>query len=279
MPTLEELADFWRQTREELSIVPMNAKAEPVASKTSYLVERVSFQSWGDEPIEASLGRPITAAREKKLPAIVTPPGYGGWEFGTDLSESLRGCLILQVYPRHQGRSKSVDDGVDHLSRGLPDRDSFNYRGIFMDIVRGIDYLATRPEVDVDRIALMGTSQGGGIVLATAAINPRVRAVVAHVPYFCDVANNSAFAKHPLREAANAAMFQWFDPVALAPLIKAPTLISSGGADKVCPPETIRAVYDRLPGVKALYHDPEMTHTTSTDFHLMSWQWMQRYLF
>jgi cephalosporin-C deacetylase len=148
-----------------------------------------------------------------------------------------------------------------------------------MDIIRGIDYLCTRPDVDVNRIGLMGTSQGGGIVLAAGALDPRVRAVVAHVPYFCDVRNNASFRACELgQDPVFLDIFDAFDPVHLAPRLRAPTLISSGGRDKMCPPETIRAVFDRLPGIKSLAHYPDLTHTSCGDFYAMSWEWMERWL-
>jgi len=72
--------------------------------------------------------------------------------------------------------------------------------------------------------------------------------------------------------------FDYFDPVNLAPWLRAPTLISSGGKDITCPPEAIRAVFDKIPGIKTLFHDPNLTHTSSSDFYEMSWEWMKRYL-
>jgi uncharacterized protein len=47
------------------------------------------------------------------------------------------------------------------------------------DTIAAIGFLATRPEVDSDRIALVGWGLGGGIVIAAAAADPRARAVVA----------------------------------------------------------------------------------------------------
>jgi dienelactone hydrolase len=45
-----------------------------------------------------------------------------------------------------------------------------------------VSYLRTLPGIDRDRIAIWGTSYGGGIVLAAAALDRRVRCVVAQVP-------------------------------------------------------------------------------------------------
>ncbi len=43
-----------------------------------------------------------------------------------------------------------------------------------------VDYLMTRPEVDKDRIALMGTSLGGYYAARAAAFEPRVKALIIH---------------------------------------------------------------------------------------------------
>ncbi len=47
------------------------------------------------------------------------------------------------------------------------------------DIVAAIDYLVGRPDVDADRIALVGASMGGEQAITAAAKDPRVAAVVS----------------------------------------------------------------------------------------------------
>jgi dienelactone hydrolase len=42
-----------------------------------------------------------------------------------------------------------------------------------------LDYLSTRPEVDQDRIALMGISMGGVLAPRAAALEPRIKALIA----------------------------------------------------------------------------------------------------
>jgi dienelactone hydrolase len=46
------------------------------------------------------------------------------------------------------------------------------------DVMRSIDYLATRPEVDLSRVATLGASGGGTTSLLTAAVDRRVKAAV-----------------------------------------------------------------------------------------------------
>lgn len=46
------------------------------------------------------------------------------------------------------------------------------------DAMRALDYLATRPEIDVNRLGVMGISGGGTTTFFTAAIDSRVKAAV-----------------------------------------------------------------------------------------------------
>lgn len=50
------------------------------------------------------------------------------------------------------------------------------------DFSNAISYLQTRPDVDPNRIGIWGKSMGGAVVIYTAAVDQRVKAVVAHVP-------------------------------------------------------------------------------------------------
>ncbi|KAL6879359.1 alpha/beta-hydrolase [Trichoderma novae-zelandiae] len=51
------------------------------------------------------------------------------------------------------------------------------------DYVDAFDYTASLPEVDPERIALWGVSLSGGVAISTAAIDRRVKAIVAVMPF------------------------------------------------------------------------------------------------
>jgi len=52
-----------------------------------------------------------------------------------------------------------------------------------LDARTAISWLATRPEVDAERLGLWGSSFSGGEAICVAAVDRRVRAVVANVPF------------------------------------------------------------------------------------------------
>lgn len=133
----------------------------------------------------------------------------------------------------------------------------------------------------------MGTSQGGGIVLAVGALDSRVKTVAAHVPFLCDMRRaaqipaalvKSVLEQHGALSSRTLRTLDCVDPANLMGALRAPTLLSAGGKDAVCPPETIRSVFDRLPGIRSLVEYPALPHTSSGDFYRMCWYWMDRHL-
>lgn len=278
-----QIDSFWADTLARSARQPLDAKVERVTARCAFEKYRISYRGFDGISLRAYLGRPILDAG-KRLPVIVTAPGYSGYEFGCELSECQKGYLILQVYPRGQGESQELWRVPDHcyeawVNLGKHNPEGFYYQGGYTDLIRGLDYLLTREDADPNRVGYVGTSQAGGMVLAAAALDPRAKAVVAHVPYLCDMRHNVAIGASELgKDEKFLETFDYFDPINLAPNLRSAALISSGGKDKTCPPHTIRAVYDRIAGIKSLVHYPDLIHTSSIDFYEQSWQWLERYV-
>jgi len=57
---------------------------------------------------------------------------------------------------------------------GIESHETFSWRWIYASLVRAMDFLASRPEVDAQRIAVSGSSQGGGLAIVLAGLDPRV---------------------------------------------------------------------------------------------------------
>ncbi len=284
--SIDEVHAFWQQTLARLAAEPMEAKVEDMHEALPYKKYRVTLRGLDGVHFRAWLALPVQGdGKAPLLPAIVSPPGYGGWQQSIMLSECMRGYAVLQVFPRSQGDSAELwkIDGPDKITWHLAKPEGAYYQGAYADVIRGIDFLMTQPEVDHDRIALMGTSQAGGIALAVGAIDPRVKTVVAHLPFLCDMRAAAQIPTSLIKQRLEAAganneaslrTLAFFDPLTLAPDLKVPTLISAGGKDVNCPEVTIRAVFDRLPGRKGLMYYPELPHTSSAAFYALSWPWL-----
>jgi cephalosporin-C deacetylase len=283
----EQLSAFWTRTLEQTRRTPLQAEVEQVRERIGYHKFRITFKSLDEVPVRAYLGLPADIAPAgqpaRRWPLVLTVPGYGGWEFYTPLAECQRGAAILQVYPRGMGESSKlwqVDDGaycawVNHRPESP---ESFYYQGAFTDMVRAIDVVLERPDIDAERVCVMGCSGGGQLALGLGAIDSRIKAVVSSLPALCDYRHNAALAPNP--EASNPVFlntWDYFEPVKLAPLIKAPTLLLSGGQDLTCLAETIQTVFDNLQTIKGLVHIPTLGHGASAEFYGMAWDWVSRY--
>src|SRR5437899_4820392 len=119
--------------------------------------------------------------------------------------------------------------------------------------------MASRPSIRRDPSAIAGTSQAAGISLAVASLDTRLKAVVALLPFLSDMRGaariEGSLVKKLLDQAgfndeAHLRILDYFDPLQLVSTLRAPALASSGGHDTTCPAETIRAVFDRIPGVQ-----------------------------
>jgi cephalosporin-C deacetylase len=286
----QDIAAFWRNTLSRLASEPLEATVEDTREPLPYKKYRIEYRSLGGIRVRAWLAVPVRGGeRARTLPAVITAPGYGGSQQGVMLDECQRGYAILQVYPRSQGPSADLwkVDGPEKLTWNLQQPDGAYYQGAYADVIRGVDYLVSRADIDKDRIAIAGTSQGGGIALVVASLDPRIQAVVAHVPFLCDMRRASRLPGSLVKKLLDTAgmndeqhlrVLDYFDPLQLVPALKASALVSSGGRDEVCPAETIRSVFDRIPGVKSLFHDPELTHTSSERFYKLMWGWLDSFV-
>jgi cephalosporin-C deacetylase len=127
--------------------------------------------------------------------------------------------------------------------------------------------------VDVKRIGAAGSSQGGGLSLAVAALDPRVAAVSADFPFLCDFRTSLPIALSPFRDihdlmqrepgrrAAVGRTVPYFDLYYLAPRIKAPVKVQVGLRDRTCPAEGVRNVFERISGPKSLEEWPQADHS------------------
>jgi uncharacterized protein len=97
---------------------------------------------------------------------------YRGWgESGGFVS------LAEKIYSDDRLRRHVVEDVQVRIRRGR-----IHPTQQMTDIKMAIAYLQGEPGVDRDRIGLWGTGEAGGYVVSIAAIDPRVRAGVAHAP-------------------------------------------------------------------------------------------------
>ncbi|WP_437206890.1 acetylxylan esterase [Planctomicrobium sp. SH664] len=286
----DDVQRFWQQTREQLDEVPADPQVEALQEPVPFRVWRITLRGLNQVRFRCLLALPVHGeGPAPRWPIIISSPGYGGKQQAVMLSECQRGYAVLQVFPRGQGESGVLSEwSGDKLTAKLDQPAGAYYQGAFADLMRAIDYVCTRDDLDSSRLALVGTSQGGGLSLAVASLDHRVTAVVAHVPFLCAMPLaaeiqgslvNRLLTKANRNDAAALATLRYFDPLLLCGWLRAPVLMSSGGKDTLCPSATIEAVARQIPeGQRILKHYSELTHTSCVDFYQETWRWLDSQL-
>ncbi len=242
---------------------------------TTVEVFDVTFPGWAGEPVRAWLRLPAPALRTGPLPAVVEFVGYGGGRGDAvdNLFWASSGFAHLQMDTRGQGSTWSRGDTPDSgvwgpqvpgvMTRGITAPETYYYRRLFTDAARAVEAARTLPAIDPARVAVVGTSQGGGSALAAAALVPDVAAVGVRVPFLCDFPRALTITDaYPFREVVDylathreqadevAEVLSYFDGVNFARRATAPARFSVALMDVTVPPSTVFAAYNVYRGPK-----------------------------
>ena len=276
-PEPRDFMEFWQETLAESRRLPLDAKFEPVDAGLPVVdVFDVTYAGFGGHPIKGWFMRP--AGVTGGLTPVVKFIGYnGGRGFPHEhLLWPASGRAVLVMDTRGQGSGWSqgaTDDPVGSqpaqsgfMTRGIVDRRQYFYRRVFTDAVRAVETIATRGEVDADRLVVTGGSQGGGITLAVAGLlGKRLRAAMPDVPFLCNFPRGVGIAvRDPYgeiarflsvhREKKDAAFrtLSYFDGVNFARHASAPAIFSVALMDDICPPSTVYSAYNAYAGDKTI---------------------------
>ena len=256
-----DFEEFWKKTRQELDATPGDYKVVEDASlsNANKKVYRVEMTSLGGERIKATFSVPNTKGPH---PALVTNLGYSqGEEYGTVDPNNMPGYCELVVSVRGQGLNIKDTKYGDWITYGLKSKEDYYYRGAYMDVVRAVDFLCTRPEVDTENIFAGGLSQGGALTMAIAALDRRIKAAAPCVPFLSDFPDYFRIVTWP-RSSFELVMQQdksltwdgiyevlsYFDIKNLARFIHCPLMMGVGLQDGICPPHTNFAGFNNIPG-------------------------------
>ena len=265
----DDFDDFWSSTLAEAREHPLDAQFVPFDAGLSLVeVFDVRFSGFGGHPIRAWFIKPRGMTTAEKG-AVVKFHGYnGGRGFPHEhLLWPATGRPVLVMDTRGQGAGWARGDTADpigsdpaiagHMTRGIVDPNSYFYRRVFTDGARAIEAIRSRAEIDPARIAVVGGSQGGGISLAVAGLDPTVRAAMPDVPFLSDfpraigVASRDPYleisrylAQHRDRVQRALDTLRYFDTVSFGPRARAHALFSVALMDTICPPSTVYGAYN-----------------------------------
>ena len=290
LPAPSDFDEFWATQKEILAADPIKPVFKPVDSGDAS-IEAFDVQIGCPAPgnnVCGYLARPKGAAA-KSLPAILYPHSAGVRD--SDLKHAVRGAKLDAIafdfnahgLPNGMGAAFYANQYPNgpfkgYSARGMEDRERMYFRGMYMRLLRALDFLTTLPEWDGKVLIVEGSSQGGGQALVAAGLDPRVTLCLASVPAMCNhtglVANQAPgwpkmlkFDSNGNIDATAKDVVRYFDAMNFAARIKCPTTVSVGFIDKVCPPTSVLAAYNNIPdGVKKqIVMRPAMGHTFPKD--------------
>jgi dienelactone hydrolase len=175
--------------------VPLEAKeqrAEGGKNTCDYLNCSFASEKKADGTVErvpVLIVRPAGSAG-KKLPAVIVLHGTGGSkENQRGFMEELarRGIIGVAIDARYHGARSGGAKGATAYNEaiirawrtkpGEPQEHPFYYDTVW-DLWRTVDYLQSRPDIDPERIGMIGFSMGGIETWLAAAVDDRIKAAV-----------------------------------------------------------------------------------------------------
>jgi len=277
--TVPRFKEYWDENLAELKKVKPEfnlIKKDSLCTdnRDVYIAE---MKSLGGLTIRGYYFVPKTAGKHA---AVLHVPGYGqGYEDRRVFLENREDVIELALCVRGHGISADVFNpgfGVPGIwGYKLCSETEIAYRAIYMDCVRAVDFLLSRPEVDTSRIGVMGGSQGGGLTLAAAGLcSGKIKACSFFDPGPCDPRDHLRIRTMCKREFINFLKFYnnectledalnvWdlIDTKRFAGWIKCPVFFVTSLFDDDIPPHLGFSAYNRISAPKSFKIYPELGH-------------------
>ena len=291
---------YWAAAKEQLAALDMNAQLTELPTKSTdkrkvYLVELQSVPDSPDGDPVVVRGYYAEPQDGQKHPVIMHFYGYdsqnatswppcpnGNDSEYAEFFFSIRGQMLNNRAAANRvpdGKGDFVNIYGDWFAYNFGVKDGYYYRGAFMDCVQAVRFMATRETSDMTQLFAEGSSQGGALSYAVAALSdypftaiaPCVAFLGDFPDYFNIVSWPAETAKANKGSMTNEEMYaflSYFDTKNLATRITASVIACSGLQDGTCPPHTNLAPYNNLPTKdKVIYYYPEMGHEIPSDWN------------
>ncbi|MBO5689084.1 MAG: acetylxylan esterase, partial [Lentisphaeria bacterium] len=286
----KELAAVPVKVLEDKPIPADVVKKSRLQNPEKYTLRDVKIACAGEKPVSGYLCIP-KGAKPRSCPAYVSFHGAGVRSSGKPVWMAAKGLIALDINAHGIENGKPADFYTDlyknhyyarqgktnirHYAHwGKSDRDQFYFKGMYMRVMRALEYVKSLPEWDGKYLIVAGGSQGGAQVLAACALDKDITFARANVPAMCDHSGclgdrRSGWpALYKAEEVKTKPEFarcaSYYDGAYFAKRIKCPIYINTGFMDTTCPPTSVFAAYNSIPaGVeKAMQTDPQGGHST-----------------
>jgi cephalosporin-C deacetylase len=298
-PRPDDFESYWDTALNEMNAMDPEVQIEPARFLAPFAeCYHLWFTGVGGARIHAKLLTP--GERSVAAPAVLKFHGYTGdsGDWIELLSYAAAGYTVAALDCRGQGGLSEDVGGVKgptmqgQIIRGLKDApEKLLYRSIFLDTAQLAKIVMAMPQVDEMRVGVMGGSQGGGLALACAALEPRIKRAAPVHPFLCDykrvwdmeLAKDAYFElcdyfrHHDPRHETEDEVFRrlgYIDVQHLAPRIQATVMMASSFEDQICPPSTQFAAYNKITSPKSLVVYPDFGHENLPGFQDQTFEFM-----
>lgn len=300
----KDFEDYWQKQIARLNEIPMNPVVSEVeipqaAFRNQVKAYDIKLDSLGEIPVIACLTMPADASAEKRYPIRVSFHGHTYFpQSGSHLKvgpAAVQKTIFLDVNPHGLPYNQPPEyyktnvwpallGSNPYPYRNWDDRDQVYFHGMFLRVVRALEYAKSRPEWDGKNLIVEGSSMGGAQALVGAALDSQVSACIANVPAMGDMI--AAFPGWPkllthVKKASPEAVREnapYYDTANFAKLVKVPTLVGVGLNDAVCPPPTIWAIFNNLQSPKEIIVSIGGGHDWNPEMNAALLPWINAHL-
>jgi dienelactone hydrolase len=285
-------------------LVPKNAKLP--APGIVALHDHGGFYLWGKEKIVAQDGEHPALTEFRKT-------YYGGRSFPIELVRQGYVVIVIDMFYWGERRMILDDDPSDFRERpsSMPKEriNEFNHRSgqneelvarslftagiswpgvLLWDDIRTVDYLASRPDVDKNRLGCVGLSVGGYRSFLLAALDERIKAAV-------DVGWMTSFASQIRTQVIHSVgltfhlvgLYRYLDLPDLAALIAPRCLmVINGSKDTLFAPDGVKSAFEKIDRIYRKAGAPDRQrcrlfdapHEFNLDMQAEAFDWLKRWV-
>lgn len=299
---LHKPADFdqyWSKSKDQLAkIKPEYQVTEDAQQSTRDVkVYKVEMRSWNNVKIRGWLTVPTQG---KNWPVIYKMPGYN-IAMKPEIDKPDFAVFSLDVRGNGMSRDIVAPLADRYNVTGLENRDSYIYHGVYMDCLRGLDFIMSHADLNlnINRVCAYGGSQGATLAIVVAALDKRVTACTFELPLYADIhdayAIGTSFPKTTwpmnrfqefLKQHRNFTpkrffdIWDYYDPQNFIGQINCPILMGVGLLDEFCPPRCSFGMYNKIAkNVQKEYRvAPDKAHEMNFDYFMFQLLWFKESL-
>ena len=188
-----DFEQFWENAKSELAKVPIRPVLTLMPERCT---EKVDVYHVSIDNIKGKIyGILCRPKAEGKYPAILHVPGAGIRPYIGNVTGAEEGVIIFQIgiHGIPVNLDRSVYDDLragaleGHRFANLDDKDNYYYKRVYLGCVRAVDFIESLDCFNGKDIAVMGSSQGGGLSIVTAGLDSRINYLAVFCPALCDL--------------------------------------------------------------------------------------------